>query len=151
MSPYNLHQHHTVIKSESPPLAISSIGHPYSQYSDTTTSLFRFGTKEQQHSAPLPPFSFISRPRSSSISPHSVMSHINAYSPTVSVSQSHFSVPPADELTPTDEYDDGDEGGDFPSASGSSSKDKAVRRRSSKGAPRYCLPSFDFTDHGARK
>jgi hypothetical protein len=60
------------------------------------------------------------------------MSHINAYSPTVSVSQPHFSVPPADELTPTDEYDDGDEGGDFPSASGSSSKDKGVRRRSSK-------------------
>jgi hypothetical protein len=144
MSPYNDHQPHPVIKSESPPfhsLPISSIALPYSQYSDPG-SLFRFGTKEQ--SAPLPPFSFISRPRSSSsFSPHSVMSHINAYSPTVSGSQSHFAVPTADELTPTDEYDDGDEGGDFPSASGSSSKDKSVRRRSSKGASMIlCLPPF---------
>lgn len=123
---------HPVIKSESPPsVPISSIGQPYSHYSD---SLFRFGTKEQ--SAPLPPFSFISRPRSSSsFSPHCAMSHLNAYSSAVSGSQSHFAVPPADDpgvLTPTDEYDD-DEAGDFPSASGSSSKmDKSVRRRSSK-------------------
>jgi hypothetical protein len=137
MSPYNDHHHHAAIKSESPPLPISSIGQPYSQYSDST-SLFRFGTKEQQ-TAPLPPFSFISRPRS----PHSAMSHLNAYSPAVSVSQSHFAVPPADELTPTDEYDDGDEGGDFPSASGSSSKDKSVRRRSSKGSvTTLCLRPF---------
>lgn len=148
MSPYNDHQPHAVIKSESPPLQsvpISSLGHPYSQYSDTA-SLFRFGPKEQ--AAPLPPFSFISRPRSSSsFSPHSAMSHLNAYSPTISTSQSHFALPPADELTPTDEYDDGDEGGDFPSASGSSSK--AVRRRSSKGASRSSasLP-FDCTDFG---
>jgi hypothetical protein len=148
MTPYNVHQHHTVIKSESPPLAISSIGQPYSQHS--STSLFRFGAKEQHHSALLPPFSFISRPRSSSISPHSVMSHVNAYSPSVSVPQSHFAVPPADELTPTDEYDDGDEG-DFPSASGSSSKDKAVRRRSSKGAsPLFVTLPFDCTDKGPR-
>ena len=121
MSPYNDHQSHPVIKSESPPLQsvpISSIGQPYSQYSDTGP-LFRFGTKEQ--SAALPPFSFLSRPRSSSsCSPHSAMSHLNAYSSTVSGSQSHFAVPPVDDpgaLTPTDEYDD-DEAGDFPSTSG---------------------------------
>ena len=139
---------HTVIKSESPPLQsvpISSVGQSYSQYSDTTP-LFRFGTKEQ---STLPPFSYISRHRS----PHSAMSHLNAYSSTVSGSQSHFAVPPADDpgvLTATDEYDDGDEAGDFPSASGSSSKmDKAVRRRSSKGASRFfvSLP-FDCTHHG---
>ena len=151
MSPYNDQQPHTVIKSESPPLQsvpISSIGQPYSTYSDNP--LFRFGTKE--HSAPLPPFSFLSRPRSSSFSPHSPMSHLNTYSSAVSGSQSHFAVPPVDDpdvLTPTDEYDD-DEGGDFPSASGSSSKiDKSVRRRSSKGASRFSasLP-FDCTDYG---
>jgi hypothetical protein len=137
MTPYNDHQPHTVIKSESPPLQsvpISSIA----QYSDSGP-LFRFGTKEQ--SAHLPPFNFLTRPRSpSSFSPHSTMSHLNAYSSTVSGSQSHFAVPPADDpgvLTPTDEYDD-DEAGDFPSASGSSSKmDKSVRRRSSKGALRF--------------
>lgn len=145
MSPYPL------IKSESPPLhsvPISSVGQPYSHYSDTA-SLFRFGPKEQN--APLPPFSFLSRPRSSSsFSPHSAMSHLNAYSPNVSNSQSHFAVP-ADELTPTDEYDDGDEGGDFPSASGSSSKDKSVRRRSSKGPlPFYASGHFDCTDCGPR-
>jgi hypothetical protein len=147
MSPYNDQQPHPVIKSESPPLhsvPISSIGQPFSQYSDTG-SLFRFGTKEQRV---LPPFNFISRPRSSSsFSPHSAMSHLNAYSSTVSGSQSHFAVPPADDpgaLTPTDEYDDGDETGDFPSGSGSSSKiDKSVRRRSSKGASRTLyLPPF---------
>ena len=70
------------------------------------------------------------------------MSHLNAYSG----SQSHFAVPPADDpgaLTPTDEYDDGDEAGDFPSASGSSSKlDKGVRRRSSKGAAHPLPPSL---------
>jgi hypothetical protein len=56
---------------------------------------------------------------------------------------------PADELTRTDEYDDRDGGGDCPSASGSSSKDKAVRRRSSKGAlrPSSSLP-FDCADCG---
>jgi len=155
MSPYNDHQPHPLIKSESPPLQsvpISSIGQPYSHYSDSSP-LFRFGTKEQN--APLPPFSFISRPRSSSsFSPHSAMSHLNAYSSAVSGSQSHFAVPPADDpgvLTPTDEYDD-DEAGDFPSASGSSSKmDKSVRRRSSKGASRFStfLP-FDCTDYGPR-
>lgn len=142
MSPYHDQQPHPAIKSESPPLQsvpISSIGQPYSQYSDSTGNLFRFGTKEQTSS--LPPFSFLSRPRSSSsFSPHSAMSHLNAYSSTVSGSQSHFAVPPADDpgvLTPTDEYDD-DEAGDFPSASGSSSKmDKSVRRRSSKGASRF--------------
>jgi hypothetical protein len=148
MSPYNDQQQpHPVIKSESPPLhsvPISSIGQPFSQYSDTGP-LFRFGTKEQRV---LPPFNFISRPRSSSsFSPHSAMSHLNAYSSTVSGSQSHFAVPPADDpgaLTPTDEYDDGDETGDFPSGSGSSSKiDKSVRRRSSKGASRTLyLPPF---------
>ena len=142
MSPYHDQQPHPAIKSESPPLQsvpISSLGQPYSQYSDSTGNLFRFGTKEQTSS--LPPFSFLSRPRSSSsFSPHSAMSHLNAYSSTVSGSQSHFAVPPADDpgvLTPTDEYDD-DEAGDFPSASGSSSKmDKSVRRRSSKGASQF--------------
>lgn len=147
MSPYNDHQHYPVVKSESPPLQsvpISSIGQPHSKYADSSP-LFLFGTKEQAQSAPLPPFSFISRPRSSSFSPHSAMSHLNAYSGSQS-----FVVPP-DELTPTDEYDDGDEGGDFPSASGSSSRDKAVRRRSSKGASRLSasLP-FDYTDYGVR-
>lgn len=139
---------HAVIKSESPPLQsvpISSVGQSYSQYSDTAP-LFRFGTKEQ---STLPPFSYISRHRS----PHSAMSHLNAYSSTVSGSQSHFAVPPADDpgvLTATDEYDDGDEAGDFPSASGSSSKmDKAVRRRSSKGASRFSVSlPFDCTHHG---
>jgi len=132
MSPYNDQQPHPAIKAESPPLQsvpISSIGQSYSPYPDTGP-LFRFGTEEQ---STLPPFSFISRPRSSSsFLPHSSMSHLNAYG-----SQSHFAAPPSDDpgvLTLTDEYDDGDDAGDFPSASGSSSKiDKAVRRRSSKG------------------
>lgn len=156
MSPYADHQPHPVIKSESPPLQsvpISSIGQPYShQYSDSGP-LFRFGTKEQRV---LPPFNFISRPRSSSsFSPQSAMSHLNAYSSAVSDSQSHFAVPPADDpgvLTPTDEYDDGDETGDFPSASGSSSKmDRSVRRRSSKGAPQLSAPfSSGCTDCGPR-
>jgi hypothetical protein len=53
-------------------------------------------------------------------------------------------------VSPTDEYDDGDEGGDFPSVSGLLSKDKAVRKkRSIKGASRLSasLPS-DCTDCG---
>jgi hypothetical protein len=153
MSPYSDQQPHQIIKSESPPLPISSVGQPYSRYSDGGP-LFRFGTKEQRV---LPPFNFITRPRSSSsFSPHSAMSHFNnAYSSTVSESQSHFAVPPADDpgvLTPTDEYDDGDETGDFPSASGSSSKmDRSVRRRSSKGAPQFSASfPFDCTDYGPR-
>jgi hypothetical protein len=70
---------------------------------------------------------------------------MNPYSTS---SQSHFGLSSMDDataLTLTDECDDGDELGDLPSASGSgvdmfpegsSSKafDKAVRRRSSKGA-----------------
>jgi len=143
MAPYIDHQPHTAIKSESPPLqsvAISSIGQSYSPYPSSDT-LFRFGTKDQ---ISLPPFSFISRPRSSSFSPLSSMSHLNAYSSAVSGSQSHFPVPPADDpagLTPTDEYDDGDDTGDFPSGSGSSKIDKTVRRRSSKGASLFLSPS----------
>jgi hypothetical protein len=142
MAPYIDHQPHTVIKSESPPLqsvAISSIGQSYSPYPNPDP-LFRFGTKDQNS---LPPFSFISRPRSSSFSPLSSMSHLNAYSSAVPGSQSHFPVPPPDDpagLTPTDEYDD-DDTGDFPSASGSSKMDKTVRRRSSKGTSRFLSPS----------
>ena len=81
------------------------------------------------------------------------MSHLNAYSSTVSTSQSHFALPPADDpgvLTQTDEYDDGDEAGDFLSASGSKT-DKAVRRRSSKGTPWFSTTfPFDCTDYGPR-
>ena len=139
MSPYNDPQTHTVIKSESPPLLsvpISSIGQSHAQYLDSGPH-FRFGTKEQNA---LPPFSFLSHSGSSSTLPqHTSMSHLTSYSTSVPASQSHFAVPPMDDpavLTATDEYDDGDEAGDFLSASGSSSKilDKAVRRRSSKGA-----------------
>jgi hypothetical protein len=136
MSPYNDPQPHPVIKSESPPLLsvpISSIGQSHAQYPDSGPH-FRFGTKEQNA---LPAFSFLSRPASSSSLPqHTSMSHLASYSSSVPASQSHYAVPPMDDPAATDEYDDGDEPGDFLSASGSSSKmlDKTVRRRSSKGA-----------------
>lgn len=146
MSPHALCQVHPVVKSESPPIlsvSISSIqSHP--PYPD---SAFRFGTGE--HNA-LPPFSFMSQPRSSTWPQHTTISHLSPYSTSAPGSQSHFGLPPMDDataLTLTDECDDGDELGDLPSASGSaadmfpdslgsSSKayDKAVRRRSSKGA-----------------
>jgi hypothetical protein len=140
MSPYNDPQPHLVIKSESPPLQsvpISSTGQSHAQHPDSVPH-FRFGTKEQNA---LPPFSFISRSGSSpsSLPQHTSMSHLTSYSS----SQSHFPVPSMDDpgaLTPTDEYDDGDETGDFPSASSSKMLDKAVRRRSSKGASRFVVP-----------
>jgi len=145
MSPHALCQAHPVVKSESPPIhsvPISSIQsqHPYPD------SGFRFGTGG--HNA-LPPFSFMSQPRSSTWSQHATISHLNLYTTSAPGSQSHFGLPPMDDaaaLTLTDECDDGDELGDLPSASGSamdmfpessgsSSKtfDKGVRRRSSKG------------------
>jgi hypothetical protein len=149
MSPHTLCQAHPVVKSESPPLQsvpISFIGQSQPQYPDTG---FRFGTGE---SNALPPFSFMSQPRSSSTWPqHTPISHVNPYFTSAPDSQSHFGLSPMDDataLTLTDECDDGDELGDLPSASGSgvdmfpessgsSSKafDKSVRRRSSKGAP----------------
>ncbi|KAH9992334.1 fungal-specific transcription factor domain-containing protein [Russula vinacea] len=60
------------------------------------------------------------------------MSHLTSYASSVPGSQSHFVVSPMDDPAVTDEYDDGDETGDFPSASSSKILDKAVRRRSSK-------------------
>jgi len=146
MSPHALCQAHPVVKSESPHIhsvPISSI-QSLPPYPD---SGFRFGTGE--HNA-LPPFSFMSQPRSSTWPQHTTHSHLNPYSTSAPGSQSHFGLPPMDDataLTLTDECDDGDELGDLPSASGSavdmfpdslgsSSKtfDKGVRRRSSKGA-----------------
>jgi hypothetical protein len=158
MSPYNDRQAHPVVKSESPPLhsvPISSIGQSHSHYADSPPH-FRFGPG--QHNA-LPPFSFMSQPRSSSStwSQHTSISHMNPYSTSPPDSQSHFGLPHMDDSTVlalTDEYDDGDELGDLPSASGSavdmfpessssSSKtsDKTVRRRSSKGASRSLVTS----------
>ena len=145
MSPHTLCQARPVVKSESPPLQsvpISSIGQSQPQYPGTG---FRFGTGEH---APLPPFSFMSHPRSSSTWPqHTPISHVNPYSSSAPGSQSHFGLSSMDDataLTLTDECDDGDELGDLPSASGSgvdmfpessgSSSKAAVRRRSSKGA-----------------
>jgi hypothetical protein len=142
MSPHNdPPQHNPVIKSESPPLQsvpISSIRQSHAQYPDSPH--FRFGTKDQNA---LPPFSFVSRSESSpsSLPQHSAMSHLASYSSSLPASQSHFAIPPVDDpalLTATDEYDDGDEPGDFGSGSSSKMLDKAVRRRSSKGPS----PSF---------
>jgi len=153
MHPHYDHQAHLVIKSESPPLLsvpVSSIGQPHSRYVDTTGSQFRFGPGD--HNA-LPPFSFMSQSRSSTWPQHAPIARMNSYPDSVPAS---LSLPPVDDstvLTLTDEYDDGEELGDLPSASGSavelfhdssgsSSKtlDKAVRRRSSKGASRSFLP-----------
>jgi hypothetical protein len=141
MSPYHDPQPHPVIKSESPPLQsvpISSTGQSHAQYLDSVPH-FRFGTKEQNA---LPPFSFISRSGSSpsSLPQHTSMSHLTSYASSVPGSQSHFVVSPMDDPAVTDEYDDGDETGDFPSASSSKILDKAVRRRSSKGASRSFVP-----------
>jgi hypothetical protein len=157
MSLHALCQAHPVVKSESPPLQsvpISSIGQSQPHFPDSD---FRFGTGE--HNA-LPPFSFMSQPRSSSSAwPQHTPISLNPYSTSTPDSQSHFGLTPMDDataLTLTDECDDGDEIGDLPSASGSavdlfpessgsSSKtfDRAVRRRSSKGAPRLFFPEFD--------
>jgi hypothetical protein len=155
MSPHALCQAHPVVKSESPPLQsvpISSIGQSQSHYPD---SPFRFGTGENNA---LPPFSFMSQPRSPSSTwpQHTPLSHVNPYATTVPGSQSHFGLSPMDDataLTLTDECDDGEELGDLPSASGSavdmfpessgsSSKtfDKGVRRRSSKGVSWLSFP-----------
>lgn len=149
MSPHHERQAHPVIKSESPPLqsvAISSIGQSLSQYANSAPH-FCFGAGEHNS---LPPFSFMSQPRSSSSPwPHHTPVHSNPYSASAPASQSHLGPPSMDDsavLSLTDEYDDGDELGDLPSASGSavdifpdssgaSSRmlDKSVRRRSSKG------------------
>ncbi|KAI0249787.1 fungal-specific transcription factor domain-containing protein [Lactifluus subvellereus] len=151
MSPHNERHAYPIIKSESPPVqstTVSPTGQSHSQYVDTGTYL-RFGTEEYN---PLPPFSFMSQLRSSSLtwSRHTPYPPANSYSTSTSTSnsQTHLTLPPMDDSTVlnlTDEYDDGDELGDLPSRSGSavdifpessspSSRTfgKTVRRRSSK-------------------
>jgi hypothetical protein len=144
MPPHYAHQAHLVIKSESPPLLsipVSSIAQLHPHYVDSA-SQFRFGAGD--HNA-LPPFNFMSQPRSSTWPQHAPISQVNSYPDSVPPS---LSLPPVDDSTVlalTDEYDDGEELGDLPSASGSAVElfpessglssralDKAIRRRSSK-------------------